>query len=66
MSDPVYMGDQKPVKVTVSDPDTGEMLEEIVLTNDYTVVCAGSCEVTYTQVHANGTHMLTIKGRKNG
>ena len=51
------------IRVTVEDPDTGDK-ETAEIDNDYIIVCAGTCEVTHTAVHANGTHVLTIKGRK--
>lgn len=52
---------EKPVKVTVSDPDSGEVLGEQIVSNDYVLVCAGSRYLASTQAHANGTHVLTIK-----
>lgn len=52
------------VKVTVSDPDTGEMLREMVIDDDYSIVCAGRCHIANVQTYSNGTHVLTIKGRK--
>jgi len=52
------------VKVTVSDPATGEVLQEVVIDNDYSLVCAGSCHVAHTTAHVNGTHVLTVKGRR--
>ena len=51
----------EPVKVTVSDPETGEVLGERVIENDYIVICAGSRYVAHTNAHANGTHVVTIK-----
>ena len=51
----------EPIKVTVSDPDTGEVLGEQVIDNDYVVICAGNRYVAHTNAHANGTHVLTIK-----
>lgn len=51
------------IRVTVTDEETGDT-ESVVIDDDYVVTCAGSCHVHYTQVHANGTHVLTIKGRK--
>ena len=49
------------VKVTVSDPDSGEVLGERVIRNDYMLVCAGTRYLANTQSHANGTHVLTVK-----
>lgn len=51
----------EPIKVTVSDPATGEVLGEQVVDNDYVVICAGNRYVAQTNTHANGTHVLTIK-----
>jgi hypothetical protein len=50
-----------PIKVTVSDPGTGEVLEERVLDDDYLVLCAGNRYLDSVQAHANGTHVLTVK-----
>lgn len=50
-----------PVKVTITDPVSGELLEEKLLENDYVLVCAGTRYLAHTNVHANGTHVLTIK-----
>ena len=50
-----------PVKVTVTDPGTGEVLGEKLLDNDYMVLCAGNRYVAHTNAHANGTHVVTIK-----
>ena len=32
----------EPIKVTVTDPDSGEVLGEQLLDNDYLVICAGN------------------------
>lgn len=50
-----------PIKVTVTDPATGEVLRERLLDNDYLVLCAGTRYLAHTSVHANGTHVITIK-----
>ena len=49
------------VKVTVSDPATGEVLAERTIDNDYTVICAGNRYVANVNAHGNGTHVVTIK-----
>jgi len=51
------------VKVTVTDPETGDS-ESTVIEDDYVLTCAGSCYLAHSQVYANGTHILTIKGRR--
>lgn len=50
------------LKVTVSDPTTGEVLGEQVIYDDYLLICAGHTYLAHTQAHANGTHVLTVKG----
>ena len=52
------------LKVTVSDAATGEVLGETVIYDDYVLVCAGAAHLAHTQVYANGTHVLTVKGSK--
>lgn len=52
------------IKVTVTDPGTGEVLAEQVVDNDYVLICAGSAHLTHTQVGTAGTHVLTVKGSK--
>jgi hypothetical protein len=51
----------EPIKVTVTDPDSGEVLGEQLLDNDYLVICAGNRYIAHTNAHANGTHVVTIK-----
>lgn len=49
----------KPVKVTLSDPFTGEVLEERVIMNDYILVTAGNRYVKSMQILGR-THMIAI------
>ena len=53
------------IKVTATDIDTGDS-EEATISNDYVVTCAGSAYVHHVQAYANGTHVITVKGRKRG
>lgn len=53
------MGDREPIKVTVSDPATGEVLGEQTIENDYVVICAGNRYLKHTNVMGR-THVLTI------
>lgn len=55
---------EEAIKIQVRDPTTDELLEETVIENDYLIICAGGCYVGHTQAHANGTHVLTVKGRR--
>lgn len=49
----------RPVKVTVSDPETGEVLGEATAENDYVLVCAGRRYVKSMQV-CGRTHQINI------
>lgn len=49
----------KPVKVTISDPETGAILEEKTISNDYIVVTAGRRYIKHVQVMGK-THTLSI------
>lgn len=56
-----------PIKVTVTDPDTGEVLGERTLENDYVIICAGSRYLDGVQQYpAKGTTVLTVKTRRPG
>lgn len=55
-----------PIKVTVTDPDTGEVLAERIIDNDYVVLCAGNRYAAHTNAHANGTHVVTVKVDRAG
>lgn len=57
------MAEPVPVRVTVTDPETGDS-ETAELLDDYVITCAGSCYVDHVQAYANGTHVITVKGRK--
>lgn len=50
------------IQVTVRDTETGDA-QTATITNDYIIVTAGTCQVSNTQAYANGTHVLTVKGR---
>jgi len=62
MSAPAPEG-EKGIKVTATDLETGDE-QSVVIWDDYNIVCAGSCYVAHVQASANGTHVLTIKGRR--
>jgi len=52
------------IKVTVTDPESGKVLGEATIENDYLLLVAGTCHLAGTQASANGTHVLTVKGRR--
>jgi hypothetical protein len=54
------------ISVTVTDSETGQSETREVPEDDYFILCVGKCYVEYTQAYKNGTHQLTIKGRKPG
>ncbi len=51
--------ERKPVKVTVSDPETGAVLEEKTISNDYILIVAGNRYVKSIQKMGK-THMIAI------
>lgn len=51
------------IEVTVRDTETGD-IEVQVIVDDYAIVSAGECYVSNIQTYANGTHVLTVKGRR--
>ncbi|WP_313243721.1 hypothetical protein [Stenotrophomonas rhizophila] len=54
------------IKVTVTDPATGRVLQEKTITNDYIVICAGNRYVKNLQVMGS-THMIAVaKAKPNG
>lgn len=55
----------RPVKVTVSDPDSGQVFEERVVQNDYLLVTAGNRYVKSVQVMGR-THMIAVAVAKPG
>jgi hypothetical protein len=52
------------IKVTATGLGTGDS-EEAVITDDYVITCAGSAYVDSVQTYANGTHVITVKGRRH-
>lgn len=49
----------KPVKVTVSDPATGAVLEEKIVNDDYVIVTAGRRYIKSVQIMGK-THMIAV------
>ena len=45
------------IEVTVRDTETGDIEVQVI-------VAAGECYVSNIQTYANGTHVLTVKGRR--
>lgn len=54
-----------PVKVTVSDPKTGAILEEKVIANSYALITAGNRYVKSLQIMGQ-THMIAVAVQKPG
>lgn len=63
------MAEQPPIRVTATDPATGDSKVQEIW-NDYCMVAAGSAEVTNVQVHSKddgtATHVITVKGVRRG
>lgn len=51
----------EPIKVTVTDPETGEVLGEQIVEDNYLLICAGNRYLHHENLHANGTAVLTVK-----
>ena len=54
------------IKVTITDPATGEVLDERTITDDYALICAGNRYLDHFQAYMNGTTVLTVKRRMEG
>lgn len=53
------------IRVTVEDLDDPTHEPEVAeFDNDYLLITAGSCYEHSTQLHGNGTHVITVKGRR--
>lgn len=51
------------IRVTAEDLETGDsQVQEI--RDDYCLVTAGTCFISNITAHANGTVVMTIKGRR--
>ena len=52
-------------KVVATDIDSGESETATIQPDSYVVICGPDRYVSGTQVHANGTHVVTIKPWEN-
>jgi hypothetical protein len=64
------MSDDQPerparIQVTATDLDTNES-STVVISDDYVIVCAGTCYREYVEDRFDGTHVITVKGRRQG
>ena len=55
----------KSIKVTISDPNTGNTLEEKIISNDYVVVTAGNRYIKSINIMGK-THMIAVAVAKQG
>jgi hypothetical protein len=53
----------KGIRVTVEDLETGEREEKVVPPGEYLLLTVEPCHLHYTSAFANGTHIITVKGR---
>lgn len=54
---------EKPIKVTISDPETGVELESRIVANDYVLITAGNRYVKHVQAMGRpgrATHMIAV------
>lgn len=54
---------QKPIRVTISDPETGEQLESRVVANDYVLITVGNRYLKNAQ-QMGRTHILAVAVEK--
>jgi hypothetical protein len=54
------------IRVTVVDEQTGDTDTTSVQDGDYLLITTEPCYVAHTSAYANGTHVLTVKGRRAG
>ena len=48
------------IEVTVRDTENGDTRTGVI-ENNFIIITAGNCEVTNTQIYANGTTVITVK-----
>lgn len=53
----------KPLSVSVYDPESGKTSTATIEPGNYALICAAPCWLASTDSHANGTTVLTLKGR---
>lgn len=54
---------KKPIRVTISDPETGEQLESRIVANDYVLITAGNRYLKSLQ-QMGKTHILAVAVEK--
>jgi hypothetical protein len=54
---------EKPVRVTISDPETGAELESCIVKNDYVLITAGNRYLKHAQIMGK-THVVSIAVRQ--
>lgn len=52
------------LRVTVTDVESGDNDECEVSQGDYLLITHDPCYQAGVQAHANGTHVITVKGRR--
>jgi hypothetical protein len=51
------------LRVTATDLETGQTETKDLPAGEYLVLTTAPCEVAHVNAHANGTHVITVKGR---
>jgi hypothetical protein len=52
------------IRVTAVDLETGHKSEAVIQDGNYVLITSAPCYLDGEQHHANGTTVLTVKGRK--
>ena len=53
----------KGIRITVEDLETGETQTQVVPPGDYALMTTEPAYVAHINTFANGTHVITVKGR---
>jgi hypothetical protein len=63
---PVLIGQTQElgIRIIVEDLLTGDRAEKTIQPGNYAIIAAAPCHVAGEQHHANGTTVLTLKGRE--
>jgi hypothetical protein len=51
------------LRITVTDLASGQTETAEIPSGEYLLLATAPCHVAHTNAHANGTHVITIKGR---
>lgn len=53
------------LRVVVTDTETGHEQAAELPPGEYVLICADPCYRAHVTAHANGTHVITVKGHRS-